>query len=651
MKKMKLLKQVMAILFLMCVFIQKAALACADSIPSRVASQDRYDSRLGESNSSVKLDKEDVKKFVDDYFQTNMKKWNVPGVAVAVVKDNEELYKEGYGVSDIEKGNPVDPEKTTFPAASVSKLFTATAIMQLYQDGKLDLNENIQTYLKDIVIHNPYKDAVTCQNLLTHTSGLDEQSELDGGTLDKNAIKSQKQYFEKHIPCVITEPNTICKYSNIGFNLLGYTIEKVSGKSYEDYVTENILKPLDMRRSSVRIEDEFLASGYEFNDGKYLKVPLAYQYTSGSSGILSTVTDMEHFMIMHLNNGKYKNNTILDTKTEQMIQKKQFSNNDVFDGMGEGFIRASRNGVQLLKHEGALPGYTTTMVLIPDQHFGIYVATNSLSGMIFDFEEAFLDHFFGTCNPTEEDNNSLFDDSKYIGTYRNYDGISESNISKIFASLDNSAQLKVTKTSNGKLKVMYYEMSKEMVETNLIYKSDGIFIREDGKGYITFHKNNNGNIDYAFNNISHQAYKKIGSMETMTTTIIVLLILLLVLLVSSIRILFRRIRKKQIENKKLWLVIGIVNIIYVIGFLGIFILESYMILNYDYRFIHAIFALLTLLLVAIALNISEMIGIGYGIIKKKFNRLTMVKLLVVLTTQIYFVILLAYFNMIGYHVY
>ena len=121
-------------------------------------------------------------------------------------------------------------------------------------------------------------------------------------------------------------------------------------------------------------------------------------------------------MMMHLNKGSYQNHSILDYSVEQMMQEKQFSNNKVFDGMGYGFIRTSRNGVPILKHEGALPGYTTTLLLMPEQNVGIYVATNSLGGMVFDFEEAFLDYFFGTCKEVKGSSDVSYDRSEYVGT-------------------------------------------------------------------------------------------------------------------------------------------------------------------------------------------------------------------------------------------
>lgn len=658
MQKFKIVKKFILALLLMCAVMQSdipafAGISKPQSLPQGLQEPQGTSTNdsCNEKSPVVPLNQQNVKHFIDEYFQINMKKWKVPGVAVAVVENDKELYKAGYGVSDLVTYNPVNPDTTTFPAASISKLFTATAIMQLYQDGKLNLKEDIRTYADDITIKNPFHEAITCQNLLSHSSGLDEASELDGGTLDRNSIKSQRAYFKKHVPSVILQPNTVCRYSNMGYNLLGYIVEKVSGEAYESYVANHILEPLNMKHSSIRIENASMASGYEYSEGKYQKAAFAYQYTSGSSGVIATVTDMENFMRMHLNNGRYENKCILNSDIEALMQKKQFANHEVFDGMGEGFIRDSRNGVQIIKHEGALPGYTATLLLIPSQNFGIYVATNSLGGMVFDFEEAFLNHFFGTGSTVNNTENTTNVVDQYVGTYRSYDGVSTNNISKIFATLDNTSELKVQKTAAGNLAVTYYNQSKEKVHTNLICQSEGIFIREDGKGYITFREKKNGKITYAFNNISHQTYIKVGALRTTTAFYFELPAFALILLVISIIILIKVARHKQKNNKSLWLINGLINLVYPLGFIGVLILEVYMILNYDYRFIWMIYILLSALLLAMLLNIYGLFMFGYGMIKRKLDKGTTLKLAILQIIQILFVMTMWYLNMIGYHVF
>ena len=335
----------------------------------------------------------DLQKFSDDFFEENMKKYSVPGVAISVVKDGNEVLKKGYGYSDIEGKVSVNPDKTVFPAASISKLFTATAIMQLYEEGKLDLNKNIDNYINPYKVINNYKKPVTCSNLLTHSSGVDEASELNGSTRYEKLIKPQEYYMDTHIPKVVREPNSVSRYCNEGYNLLGYIVEKVSGITYEEYVKKNILETLKMDSSVTRLKNSNTAKGYELIKGTYNEIPLAYQYTSGSSGMNVTVKDMENFMIAHLNNGQFKENRILKEETSIKMKDKQFSNSDSLPGMGYGFIRSNRNGQEIIKHEGALPGYTSTLFLIPKEKLGIYVATNSLNPLPFNFEKEFLNYF------------------------------------------------------------------------------------------------------------------------------------------------------------------------------------------------------------------------------------------------------------------
>lgn len=649
MKINKLVKNGIAVTGIFCILLQSGQPVFAETGIQQTTGI-AADTEKG--NPEIKLNKENVKSFVDDYFNKNIAVWHVPGAAVSVVKDGKELYKAGYGVSDVENGTPVDPDVTTFPAASVSKLFTATAIMQLSQSRQLNLNEDIQKYADDIRVINHYKEKITCQNLLTHTSGLDEESELDGSVCNLKEIQSQKYYFQKHIPTVVTRPGTICQYSNMGYNLLGYVVEKVSGETYENYVSNHILKPLQMNQTSIRIGNVNMAGGYEYDKGQYQKVPFAYQYTSGSSGVIAPVTDMERFMIMHLNQGSCGNVSVLKPETEAYMQQKQFSNSAVLDGMGEGFIRENWNGAAILKHEGALPGYATTLLLIPGENFGIYVATNSLGGMVFDFEEAFLKHFYGAVCIKGNAQTSDFDQNRYCGTYRSYDGVSTSNISRIFAVLDATAELKVKKGTGKELVVTYYEQSKEKIETKLLYQGEDTFLREDGKGYITFRENEKGEVIYAFNHISHQSYGKISWMETTDVMGGLFTLLILLLLVSAIVMLIKRRTEKDSICRKCRAVNGLINLSYVISFTGIFMLETYMILQYDYRFTGMIYFFLTVLLITIGMNVTELFILGYHNKNRKAIKLQkIVKYGLVPVIQLCFVVMLYYFNMIGYHVF
>jgi len=605
------------------------------------------------NESKVVLNQENISTFINDYFTTNMEKYKVPGAAVSVVKDSKEIFKAGYGFSNLETSEPVIPDSTTFPAGSVSKLFTASAIMKLYQEGKIDLNENIQTYLDDIRIQNPFNEPVTCNNLLTHSSGLDESSELNGSTLDENEIKSQQYYFDIHIPKVIVEPNTLCRYSNMGYNLLGYVIEKVSGMSYEDYIKSNILSPLNMDNSSVRMNNSSMATGYAYDNGKFLSSSLAYQYTSGSSGIISTVTDMENFMIMHLNNGEYNNNSVLNENTEKLMQARHFGNNDIFAGMGYGFIRSDTNGVEILKHEGALPGgYTTTMLLIPGQNFGIYVATNSVCGMVFDFEDAFLNYFYGNTEAaTPNSSNGEINCDTYTGTYRSYDGLSEKNIMKIGILFDETVDLNICKTSKNTLQLSEYSQSQNKEESALFYYSNNVFSRQDGKGYITLKDNSHGRVQYAFNDISHKTFEKIGIFENRNVLIATIIIITLLFIISIFIIIIKAIRHKLYKNRRLYAFIVLCQSFFVIGSVGAILITIFMINAYDYSGIGILRMFLTMIILAIFFMICCVIYTIGCIIKKNFSKIECLIVVVLILSQITFTIVLNYFNMIGYNIY
>ena len=531
------------------------------------------------------------------------------GAAIAVVKENEELLTAAYGVQNLETMEPVNCDTTLFPAASVSKLFTATAIMQLYEQGKLDLEKDIQSYISDISIRNPFEKPITCSDLLTHSSGLDEQSELAGSTLDTEKIESQKYYFTKHIPTVIHEPGTVSNYSNMGYNLLGYLVESISGQTYEEYVEKNILNPLSMQDSSVRIPQKECAKGYIYEENDYTEQPLAYQYTSGSSGVITTVKDMEHFMMMHLNGGKYGDNYILKEQTEYDMQKKQFANAEVFDGMGYGWIRTHFGKVEVLKHEGALPGYATTMLLIPEENMGIYVATNSQTGICFDFEETFMQYFYGSealegwCRDEGRNNLSGWSEDEgkinntqeelkdYLGIYRLYDGIARTNLMRI-AILFDTTDMKIG-LNDDEITLSVYNQKKELEETTLSYCGNGIFIRQDGKGYIVVEHKDTGE-SYAYTQVSHCSYEKIKWYESKNVLICLWIIVPLCFIISTL-LLCKKVCKKVHICMAAGSVSSVISVVVVI------VMTIIMVYSYDYRGMIMLYILEVVNLIGIAL--------------------------------------------------
>ena len=537
---------------------------------------------------------ERLQTFVDNYMEDEMREQKIAGAVIVVVKDGHEVLKKGYGFSDIANETPVDPDITTFPIASVSKLFTATAIMQLYERGQIDLDEDVQNQIGDLVIENPYTRKVTCSNLLTHSSGLDEGSELFVGTTDKKAIQPQDTYFRTHHLNVVEEPDKVSRYSNAGYNLLGYIIERKSGQSYAQFVQENILEPLSMHHTTVAIDDENMSKGYEIEGESFKEAPFAYQYALGSGSIISTAEDMSHFLNAYLAKGSYGEQRILQEETVDLMEKKRFANDDILAGMGYGFIREERNGHLILKHEGALPGYMSTVLMIPEANVGIYLSVNTFKPLPFCFEEEFLEQFLPRAQQSVE-GKEVDNLREYTGVYRNYDGVSQSTLMKVCILFDSTTDTKVELDEKGQLWLKEYDEKKERNVTHLIPIGNDRFIREDGKGYYAFRREEDGTISYGYNEVSHNASVKIHEYERKEVLWFIIISSFLVYvidLVVNIRILLK---------KKKWYGFETGNILsgacMLFGFWGTVAFISVMVIQYDYHLVDGLKICLTMLLI------------------------------------------------------
>lgn len=587
-----------------------------------------------------------ISQFIDDYMTHEIQERHIVGASVVVIKDQKEILKKGYGYSDEELKCAVDPNTTTFPIASISKLFTAIGIMQLYEQGKIDLNEDVQQYTEGIKINNPYDKKVTCSNLLTHSSGMDEGSELLGSTTDEKEIKSQETYFIQHALNVIDLPDTVCRYSNLGYNLLGYILERKSKQDYETYIKENILDKLEMTRSSVRIPDENMAKGYYYKDGEYGQVPYAYQYTSGSAGVISTAADMGNFIKALLNEGDFNGRQLLQKQTMQNMYAKEFSNDEILPGMGYGFIREERGGKLILKHEGALPGYMSTLLLIPDQNLGIYIGINTFDALPFQFEKDFLDKFLGESKMQQPTIKIADDLKRYVGNYRNYDGIAQSNIMKAFIIFDPTTQTKVSLDRNGVLNLEEYSQEKECISTRLYEIEKGKFIREDNGGYYVFRIGQDGHITYAFNEVSHNAYKRLHWYESRNILLGVIGGTIIIFVIDLVRSIIRVARKRRF--------IDIGNILadccMIGGYVGTIAVVINMINQYEYHWIDSVYIMLTTILIGIAWTFIRGICYSVAMLNKKIAFRTLIYQMLIMVTCILYSSVLAYCQMIGYKI-
>ncbi|WBW96690.1 serine hydrolase domain-containing protein [Oceanirhabdus sp. W0125-5] len=373
-----------------------------------------------------KEDKEDIKfqKMVDDYMRKSMKEYHIPGVTLVAVKDGEILLKKGYGYADLDNKIPVEPDKTLFRIGSVTKLFTATAAMQLVEQGKIDLNKDINEYLKDFKIESKYNKPVTMANLLTHTAGFDESFKNGFSYKLVNELKPLEDTLKNGMPPVVRQAGEVIQYSNHGYALIGYIVEQVSGMSFDKYVEENIFSPLGMNESKYFLSSEILnrtSNGYKYKNGEFKAQELGSILVHPAGSICSTADDMGKFLIAHLQNGKYKNNRILDESTAETMHTVQFTNHKFIPGYAYGFYQNGKN-FGIIEHGGDTNNFASLLSLYPEKNIGFFISYNRQDERLREgFEEEFYKYFI--VNNESEINKEVLaelkgDFKKFEGDYR-----------------------------------------------------------------------------------------------------------------------------------------------------------------------------------------------------------------------------------------
>jgi CubicO group peptidase (beta-lactamase class C family) len=355
-------------------------------------------------------DPAELEAFLDELFAQEMEEYHIAGAAVAVVKDGKLFFAKGYGYADIEKGIPVDPEQTIFGVGSVGKTITWTAVMQLVEQGKLDLEADVNTYL-DFRIPDTYPEPIRLKHLLTHTSGFENRL-LGSAVWNATDVVPAGEWLVSHMHARVRPPGEAAGYSNFNAMLAGYIVARVSGQPYERYIEEHIFNPLGMAHSTVRSPvppdlRPFASVGYTYADSAFQIFP---EYTGSPAGQPSgmhqaSVTDMARFMIAHLHGGRYSDANIpeariLKESTMQEMHSTLYTPDPRLRGTTYGFFDFSDNGQRTLGHSGEFPPTMhSLLLLLPDQDLGVFVAYNSqgggaLTNQHLGFQRAFFDHYY-----------------------------------------------------------------------------------------------------------------------------------------------------------------------------------------------------------------------------------------------------------------
>ncbi len=332
------------------------------------------------SNKVPALTASDLQPFFDGLVPYAIQRADIAGGGIVIVKDGKIIVSRGYGFADVAKRAPVLPAQTLFRPGSVSKLFTWTAVMQLVQQHKIDLDADVNTYL-DFKIPPKLGKPITMRNLMTHTAGF-EETILDLLVENKRSLYPLRDYLIKRMPNRIFPPGKVIAYSNYGAALAGYIVQRVSGEQYADYIERHIFAPLHMNHSTMLQPlpanlEPYMAKGYvTASDDK--PAPFEFIEAAPAGAASSTVDDMANFMMAYLNGGRYGGGTILKPSTISQMFTLQVAPAPGMSGFDLGFYQENRNGQAIVGHGGDTNVFHSDLHLFPRQHLGLYMTFNSL---------------------------------------------------------------------------------------------------------------------------------------------------------------------------------------------------------------------------------------------------------------------------------
>lgn len=422
---------------------------------------------------------------------------NIAGAVVAVVKDGKVLLVKGYGYSDMQKRTPVTGDATLFRPGSISKLFTWTSVMQLVEQGKLDLDKDVNEYI-DFKIPPAFDKPITLRDIITHTPGFEEVVR-DLFVADAQHMVALDVYLKEHLPERIFPPFVVPAYSNYATAMAGYIVQRVSGKPFAQYVADNIFLPLAMNRTTFVQPlpadlKPFMSSGYQKASDKAKPFEFVQAFPAGS--VSTTGRDMCNFMIAHLQDGQFGDKQILRPETAKLMHTRTFGTDDRLNGMALGFYEDSRNGLRIIAHGGDTELFHSDLHLILQPNVGIFVSYNSAGrdeliprSVLF---EKFMDRYFPyTPSAPEKIDNAKADAAAIAGLYKTSRRFQTSFLKlltllgewKVIPNADGTISIEPLKGPNGELR-KYQEIQPFLYRE--VHGQDLVGFKKDANGNWQF---------------------------------------------------------------------------------------------------------------------------------------------------------------------
>lgn len=329
---------------------------------------------------------------IETILTQTMQKVNVPGYAMCIVKDGNVVYNKGFGVTKLGGSQPVTPQ-SVFSIRSTTKSFTAIALMQLVEQGKVDLDAPVTKYLPYFTMADPGYKQITVRMLASHTSGLIDDTTfqtMPPKAEEPAAIGAAIEWFVRSLADdkLTAAPPTVWQYAGANFILLGDIIGKVSGEPYDVYVTKHLLAPLGMTHTTfdaITIPPDALVGEHVTNAAGVVEATALSNsggFEAPEGGIYSTCDDMTRWIKVHLNRGELDGVRILQTKSYDILWRREAPTglDEVFgawlEGVGVGWVVANVNGHLLVGHPGGGAGQDINYELAPNDHLGVTVLAN-----------------------------------------------------------------------------------------------------------------------------------------------------------------------------------------------------------------------------------------------------------------------------------
>ncbi|MDG6103232.1 beta-lactamase family protein [Dactylosporangium aurantiacum] len=321
--------------------------------------------------------------FFDGALPPRLERFRVPGAVVAVTGRASTVFAKGYGLADVAAGRPFDPERSLVRIASVTKTFTWAAVRREAAAGRVDLDADVNTYLRGFAVPATFPRPVTLRALMDHTAGFEDRF-VGVGARTAADVAPLETYLARHMPARIRPPGEVSAYSNYGAALAGYVVAQVSGEPFDRYVQAHILDPLGMAHTTAAEPVPAalagdLARGYDSDAAPPAAIPFTFDRMPPDGSISATAADMAVYARAQL----------------AEPPARSFAADAVLGGYAGGWMERFRNGHRVLMHDGSWEGFQSVLVLVPGCDLGLFVSANGTGGIeaFGEVMDAFFDRF------------------------------------------------------------------------------------------------------------------------------------------------------------------------------------------------------------------------------------------------------------------